>query len=258
MSNGGPIIPHDGEITQVKDSSPPSESNLGLEKVIVERIPLYEEDFDVFKETESTHMYLEKRWVNSTKKIEVPVKYEEMFINGREFDSYSHNEISGVLSKVKEKISEVLHNDQNNEKKEGDVGENGSTRQYPHDLEIKRLKDEQKSTNSSTYNSEHEQKDSEKALALKSSETSTNTNQIQVSRENNYIDGVKEEEEGDVGEEQIIPIWGEQIIINKKIIKLGEIVIKKTKTLERRRLNVEVRKEKVTIKYPDGNKEEIL
>ena len=138
---------------------------------------------------------------------------------------------------------------------EGDTGENNSTRQYPHDLEIKRLKDEQKSTNSGTYNSKHEQKDNKKALTLKSSETSTNTNQIQVSRGNNYIDGVKEE--GNTGEEQIIPIWGEQIIINKKIIKLGEIVIKKTKTLERRRLDVEVRKEKVTIKYPDGNKEEI-
>ena len=97
MSNGGPIIPNDDKITRVKDSSPSNDSNLELEKVIVERIPLYEEDFDVSKETKTTQMYLEKRWVNSTRKIEVPVKYEEMFINGREFDSYSHNEISGVL-----------------------------------------------------------------------------------------------------------------------------------------------------------------
>ena len=36
-----------------------------------------------------------------------------MFINGREFDSYSQNELVEVISKVKEKISEVIHPEQN-------------------------------------------------------------------------------------------------------------------------------------------------
>ena len=103
MSNGGSIVPRDDKITEVKDSFPSNNSKSELEKVIVERIPLYEEDFDISKEIKTTQVYLEKRWINSTKKIEVPVKYEEMFINGREFDSFSHKEISEVFFESKRK-----------------------------------------------------------------------------------------------------------------------------------------------------------
>ena len=41
------------------------------------------------------------------------------------------------------------------------------------------------------------------------------------------------------------------------MVKLGEIAIKKSRIVEKRQVNVEVRKEKVTVKYPDGKKEEI-
>ena len=142
-------------------------------------------------------------------------------------------------------------------KNEERKGDNSTGRQYPHDLEIEMLKDDhdQDTNNKNIDNSRLEQRENEKALALKPSETSTNTNQIQVSKEDNYLDNDKN---GGGAEEQVIPIWGEQIIINKQMIKLGEIVIKKTKTLEKRKLEVEVKKEKVTIKYPDGNKEEIM
>ena len=81
--------------------------------------------------------------------------------------------------------------------------------------------------------------------------TSTNNNQIQVSGNNNNNNN------NDSQEEQIIPIWGEQIIIDKKIVKLGEIVIKKSRISEKRNVDVEVRKEKITVKYPDGKKQEI-
>jgi len=40
------------------------------------------------------------------------------------------------------------------------------------------------------------------------------------------------------------------------MVKLGEIVIRKSKVSENRKIDVEVRNEKVTVKYPDGNKEE--
>ena len=79
----------------------------------------------------------------------------------------------------------------------------------------------------------------------------TNNNQIQVSGNSNNNNN------NDSQEEQIIPIWGEQIIIDKKIVKLGEIVVKKSRISEKRNVNVEVRKEKITVKYPDGKKQEI-
>ena len=40
------------------------------------------------------------------------------------------------------------------------------------------------------------------------------------------------------------------------MVKLGEIVVKKSRISEKRKLDIEVRKEKVTVKYPDGKKEE--
>ncbi len=41
------------------------------------------------------------------------------------------------------------------------------------------------------------------------------------------------------------------------MVKLGEIVIKKSKISEKRNIDVEVNREKVTVKYPDGKKQEI-
>ena len=40
--------------------------------------------------------------------------------------------------------------------------------------------------------------------------------------------------------------------------KLGEIVIKKSKISEKRKVDLEVRKEKVTVKYPAGENGEII
>ena len=104
------IVPHDNKITPVNDSPPPSlDTKSQQEELIGEKIPIYEEEFDITKETTKTQLYLEKRWIKSTKKFEVPINYEEMFINGKEFDSYSQNELIEIFSKVKEKISEVFH-----------------------------------------------------------------------------------------------------------------------------------------------------
>ena len=107
--NNESIFPHDNKIAPVNDSPPSIDTKSQQEELIVEKIPIYEEEFDITKETTKTQLYLEKRWIKSTKKIEVPINYEEMFINGKEFDSYSHNELVEIFSKVKEKISEVFH-----------------------------------------------------------------------------------------------------------------------------------------------------
>ena len=247
--NSDSLIPDDKKITQVKDNLSSSDSKLQRqEEAIVERIPIYEEEFDVTKEITETQLYLEKRWIKSTKKIEVPINYEEMFINGKEFDAYSHNELVEVFSKVKEKISEVFHPSQT----EGDENqpgkaENGDNRHYPNDLDIKLQKDKEP-TKEDMNQIEDEMDRSEKRLSLPHSQASTNDSQIQVPKHNN--------KNSDTEEEQIIPIWGEQIIIDKKMVKLGEIVVKKSKITEKRNVDIEVRKEKATVKYPDGRKEE--
>ncbi len=45
---------------------------------------------------------------NINKKSEIPIKYEEAYINGKEFDSYSENEIIEIFSKIKDKITDVF------------------------------------------------------------------------------------------------------------------------------------------------------
>src|SRR6188472_1531585 len=132
------VVPNDHKITPVNDNPSSIDTKSQQEELIVEKIPIYEEEFDITKETTKTQLYLEKRWIKSTKKFEVPINYEEMFINGKEFDSYSHNELIEIFSQVKEKISEVFNPNQ----AEGDAnkpnkGESGDSRHYPNDLDIK-------------------------------------------------------------------------------------------------------------------------
>lgn len=228
-------IPSSSEIPSNLDNVPSINTPLQQKEEIIEKIPVYEEDFSISKEVTKTQLHLEKKWINSTSKIEIPTKHEEIFINGRELDSYSHNELIEVFSKIKEKISEVVHPQKNANDESNNSGQD--SKQYPNDLDIKIMRNEELN---------HENK-AELALPLKKyTDQETDKNQIQVS--NNM-----EEEE----EEQVIPLWGEQLIIDKKIVKIGEVIIKKSKISENRKLDVEVRNEKVTVKYPDGNKEEI-
>ncbi len=229
-------VPSSYEMTSNQDNVPSTDNVLQQKEEIIERIPVYEEDFSIDKEVTKTQLHLEKRWINSTSKIEIPTKHEEIFINGHELDSYSHNELVEVFSKIKEKISEVIHPESNEKDESIDSREN--SKEYPNDLDVKIKRNEVITP---------ENKDEAAALPLKKyTDQETDKNQIQVS------DNIIKEEE-----EQVIPLWGEQIIIDKKVVKIGEVIIKKSKISENRKFDVEVRNEKVTVKYPDGNKEQV-
>ncbi|HEX5982029.1 MAG TPA: DUF2382 domain-containing protein [Nitrososphaeraceae archaeon] len=57
--------------------------------------------------------------------------------------------------------------------------------------------------------------------------------------------------------EKIIPLWGEQIIINKKMVRLEDLVITKRKISENKKIDIDTKKEKVTIRYPDGSTKQL-
>lgn len=225
------IVPSNDKITpSSSDNVYSNDTPLQNTEEIVQKIPVYQEDYSITKETAKSQLHLEKKWINTTKKIEIPIKYEEMFVNGREFDSYSKSELVGVFSKIKEKISEVIHPNENTEDAESNNKSNldsSNKKQYPNDIEIKHKKIEDKSGPNRSLS--YTDLDEKEALPLEASNEK---------------------------EDQVIPIWGEQIIIDKKMVKLGEIIIRKSKVSENRKIDVEVRNEKVTVKYPDGNKEE--
>ena len=56
--------------------------------------------------------------------------------------------------------------------------------------------------------------------------------------------------------EKAIPLWAEELEINKKMVKVAEIVIRKGRVIEKKKIDVNIKKE-VTIKYPDGRTEKL-
>ena len=58
-------------------------------------------------------------------------------------------------------------------------------------------------------------------------------------------------------EKNIIPILGEEIIVSKRIVKLGELILAKNKVTEDQKIAIDTIKEKATIRYPDGSTENL-
>ncbi len=52
--------------------------------------------------------------------------------------------------------------------------------------------------------------------------------------------------------EKVIPVYAEEIVISKRVIKLGEVIIKKNRVTVNSRIDVDIQKEKVTVHYPNG------
>lgn len=234
------------EIRLLKDDSNLDHSFSQGEE-IAKTIPLFAENFDVTKKTEETQLVLAKKWVNSTKKIEIPIKYEEILINGKEFDHYSEKEIKEILSKIKDKITHVFSHAEDKENgKEGGGGGNpnssssSSPTASPSDIEIREYSGQSPDVEATTDQSS----------------ATYGRKPVPLSVDGGNGDSVPYEEKGD--NSIAIPLWGEEIVINKRMVKLGEIVVRKYEGTEKRKFDVDVKTEKLTIKYPDKRKEEII
>ena len=57
--------------------------------------------------------------------------------------------------------------------------------------------------------------------------------------------------------EKIIPVFGEKIIITKKMAKLNDLVIQKRRIVENKKIKLAVTKESVKIKHPNGKIEDL-
>jgi stress response protein YsnF len=57
--------------------------------------------------------------------------------------------------------------------------------------------------------------------------------------------------------EKVIPVYGEQIMITKKMTKLNDIVIRKRRIVENKKIKVNLTKESVKVKHPDGKIEDL-
>src|SRR5215216_1042633 len=57
--------------------------------------------------------------------------------------------------------------------------------------------------------------------------------------------------------EKVVPVYGEKIIITKKMTKLNDLVIRKRRIVDNKKIKVNVTKESVKIKHPDGKIEDL-
>ncbi len=185
--------PDNGQLTS-------TDSNTNTYTTIAQVIPVIEENFSISKKMNTESVKIEKICATKTEKIEIPRRFEEVFVNGKKIEAFEKHDSIGdeILSKVKEGIKDSLdsiHKDHN--KKEYSVSEqNESTR------ELIPLFDYESSKNQEI--------------------------------------------------EKVIPIYAEEIVVSKQIVKLGEVIIKKNRVTVNNIIGVDIKKEKVTVQYPDG------
>src|SRR5919107_4825125 len=147
-------------MTNLADNENPSKtkSSFSQGEEIERKIPLFAENFDVTKKTEETQLNLTKKWITTTKKIEVPVRYEEILINDKELDSYNEGEITEIFSKIKHKITDAFSHHEKNKDIENNNIENKDKGQHQqhihhssHDIEVK-IYDEKSSKENNNKN----------------------------------------------------------------------------------------------------------
>src|SRR5437868_2508937 len=70
---------------------------------IVNTVPIIQEEFSISKKTITENIKVEKKWNTTTKKIDVPVSFEEVYINGKDLNSYG-KEDDNIISELNKRI----------------------------------------------------------------------------------------------------------------------------------------------------------
>jgi stress response protein YsnF len=70
-------------------------------------------------------------------------------------------------------------------------------------------------------------------------------------------DSSKTQREKENEKERIIPLYEEQFEIIKKMVKVAEIVITKRRVTEKKKIDIDIGAEEVTLEYPDGRSERL-
>jgi stress response protein YsnF len=174
---------------------------------IVNAVPVIQEEFSISKKTVIENIKVEKKWNTITKKIEVPISFEDVYINGKDWKSYRKEE-DDILSELNKRIIKSFEDTDDAKKKQYSILEKNQSKR-----EVVPIFD--------------------------------------VDDNRNNINDITDKET----EKKVIPILGEEIIVNKRIVKLGELILAKNKVTENQKIAIDSIKEKATIRYPDGSTE---
>ena len=170
-------------------------------------IPVNEERFSISKNTVIEDINIEKRWITTTKKVEIPVPYEEVYVNDKLIKLFDEKYDDSILSKLKGKILDSIDRGDKNKQQHIISQQENQPRG-----ELIPLFDDKDENNNNNNNQETE---------------------------------------------KVIPILGEEIVVSRRTVKIGEIVIKKRRVTDNKKIKIDIKKEKVILKYPDGTTEQI-
>ena len=283
---------------------------------LVQKIPLYNEKLDVTKKSENGNLKIEKKWITVKKEIEIPLKYEEIFINDKVFDSYSDKEKGEIFFQIKSKISDAFLRERTDEKDNKQPDPTGSEVEIvcwePEGMELNKnvisekaislsyvtLSDQTNIQQADQTNIQQANKTNIQQADQTNIQQADQTNIQQADQTNiqqadqtniqqadqtniqqadqtniqqadqtniqqadqtniQQADQTNIQQADQTKTQETFELWGEEIIIDKKMVKLAEIVIKKYQVNEKRKIDVEVNREKLTLKFPGNFKEEI-
>lgn len=205
-------------IEDISDKNSKSGSNISIETMQI--IPVIEEDFDLTKKTIIHETHIMKRIATRTEKIEIPIAYEEVYINNKKLKIYEKEE-EGLLSRIKDTIAHSVSS----------PDDDNIEYHYP--------------TSSSNKLSEDNSKNN----------PNRKHNNLDFSTKGETVSLIEGQEKSET--EKIVPIWGEEIVVRKRKVKLGEIVIRKRRVIASKKIDIDIKKEKVSVEHPDGFKEEL-
>lgn len=160
----------------------------------IQVVPVVANKYSISKKITTQNFIVEKRWVTGTAKIEVPMKYEEVYVNGKKLGS--KDGLESLLSSMK-----------------GMIG-GGSKKKESNEKMVRKKKEALKGELASIF------------------EDSSNT-------------------------QEVLPLFGEEILIRKRIRQVGEAVITKRKITENKKIPLSTKSEKIIIRYPDGTETDI-
>lgn len=191
-------------------------------------IPVIEERYTISKKPVLEDVKIEKRWITHNEKVQVDVSYEKLFVNDKELDSYSKE---NIFTHLKDKFLDFVYIEGNNDEE--------------NKIENERMGD-------INHQKQYQQQTKDKKLPLFDEEEKANHSIRKDNNNNNNNEMLND------GSQKVIPIYAEKIIISKRKVKVGEIIINKRKVTEDKKINFEIMREKITLNYADGRKENII
>jgi len=198
-------------------------------------IPVLEEKYTISKNTVLEDVKIEKKWIAHNEKIQVPVSYEKLFVNDKELDAYSKE---NIFTQIKDKILDF-----------GYVEGSSSENKVENELDEEAPHTEQKSMDKNHHTKNKREIHHHQVMGERVPLFDDEKGNLINEKDNNTVEADNTQ--------KVIPLYAEEIIVTKRKVKVGEIIVTKRKVTEVKKIELDIVKEKVMVDYADGRKENI-